>query len=157
MSKILVIGAGKRRVQGALHHDVQPYDGIDIVCDFWDLDRKVEKGSCDEIHATHFLEHIPMAETTAALVFINLLLKKGGKLYIEVPNFAWHGEEIVKNPRNRQIVEYAYGGQKDQWDYHYNGFTPEILEEDLMACGYKVTGLEPNSSIEAWAEKNVDA
>ncbi len=154
---ILVIGAGKRRVKGATHHDVQPFDGIDIVCDFWDLDKHVEKGSCDEIHTTHFLEHIPMADTQAALVFINLLLKPGGKLYIEVPNFAWHAKMILENPRNRQIVEYAYGGQGDEWDYHYNGFTPETLEEDLVDTGYKVVGIEPNSSIELWAEKTVNA
>lgn len=152
----LVIGAGKRRVQGAIHHDVQPFDGIDLVCDFWDISEHYANKTFDEIHATHFLEHIPMADTQAALVYINMLLKKGGRLYIEVPNFAWHAQEILANPRNRQIVEYAYGGQGDQWDYHYNGFTPEILEEDLMDTGYKIVGLEPNSSIECWAEKTVD-
>jgi len=94
-----------------------------------------------------------MAKTQAVLLKVKKLLVKGGRLYIEVPNFYWHALEIVANPLNRQIVEYAFGGQKNEWDYHYNGFTPELLHEDLSIAGFVVDNLVPNSSIECWAEK----
>jgi Cft2 family RNA processing exonuclease len=102
---------------------------------------------------THVLEHFPMAKTQEVLLLIRKLLKKGGKLYIEVPNFYWHALEIVANPLDRQIVEYAFGGQLNKWDYHYNSFTPELLHEDLGIAGYIVDSLVPNSSIECWASK----
>lgn len=149
----LVIGAGNRRLDGYQHHDVQELEGLDYVCDFWDLPKHIKAGSCEEIQMTHVLEHFPMAKTIDVLKLVHKLLKRGGKLYIEVPNFYWHAQEILVNPRNRQIVEYAFGGQKNEWDFHYNGFTPEILWQDLAKAGFEVGMLTPNSSIEVWSEK----
>lgn len=149
----LVVGAGERRVEGFTHHDIQDLPGIDIVCDFWKLPEHVKKSSCEEIHMTHVLEHFPMAKTGDVLKLLHGLLEKDGKLYIEVPNFYWHALMILQNPRDRQIVEYAFGGQLNEWDFHYNGFTPEILFEDLCTAGFEVTEIHPNSSIECWAKK----
>lgn len=149
----LVVGAGARHVEGFVHQDVQALTGIDIVCEFWDLPKHVKKNSCEEIHMTHVLEHFPMAKTTDVLKLLYGLLKKGGKLYIEVPNFQWHALKIMQNPNDRQIVEYAFGGQLNEWDFHYNGFTPPILVGDLTSAGFIVTSLAPNSSIEVWATK----
>lgn len=149
-SSKLVIGAGERRIEGAIHHDVQRLPGIDIICDFWELPKKVDR-KFTEIHMTHVLEHFPMASTYDALKVVRSLLSKGGKLYIEVPNFQWQAAMILKNPLSRQIVEYAYGGQHNAWDYHYNGFTPDLLISDLMTAGFIVDDLKPSSSIECWA------
>lgn len=149
----LVIGAGDRRVDGAVHHDVQELEGIDIICDFWSLPAYVETEYWDEIHMTHVLEHFPFAKTQAVLSVVKSLLKTGGKLYLEVPNFYWHALGILSNPMDRQMVTYAFGGQLNEWDYHYNGFTPEILADDLDQAGFEVKELKPNSSIECWSEK----
>lgn len=149
----LVIGAGTRHIDGFTHHDIQPLEGIDICCDYWDLPNHVEQGSCEEIQITHVLEHFPMAKTLDAVKLLFRLLKKGGKIYIEVPNFYWQCLMIVRNPLDRQVVEYAYGGQHNEWDFHYNGFTPQILREDLTSVGFVIDKLEPNSSIECWARK----
>lgn len=151
----LVIGAGERRLKGFVHHDVQPLEGIDIVCEFWDLPKHVEVGSCEEIHMTHVLEHFPMAKTHDVLVTIRMMLKEGGRLYIEVPNFYWHAEQILRNPLDKQIVEYAFGGQLNEWDFHFNGFTPDILAVDLLEAGLEVTELRPHSSIECWSRRAV--
>lgn len=149
----LIVGANDRQVEGYIHHDVLPLPGIDIVCEFWDLPKHVEAGSCEEIQVTHVLEHFPMKRTVEVLELLYDLLQDGGELYVEVPNFHWHAEMILQNPRDRQIVEYAFGGQVDQWDFHYNGFTPEILEEDLIMAGFSVDELLPESSIICWASK----
>jgi predicted SAM-dependent methyltransferase len=149
----LVIGAGERRVKGAKHHDIQPFEGIDYVCDFKELPKHVEAESFDEIYMTHFLEHFPIAETDEVLQIVRSLLKMGGRLYIEVPNFKWHALMILKDPLDEQIVEYAYGGQLNEWDFHYTGFTPELLRKYLEFNDFKIDGLDPNSSIECWSIK----
>ena len=149
----LIVGAGTRTLPGFTTHDVQALPGIDIVCEFKDLPKYVEPESCEEIHMTHVLEHFPMKDTINVLGTLYSLLAPKGKLYIEVPNFYWHAEEILKDPFNKQIVEYAFGGQLNEWDFHYNGFTPEILNEDLVDAGFTVLSLAPNSSIECWAQK----
>lgn len=150
--KKLVIGAGERRVEGAIHHDVQDLPGIDICCDFWDLPKNTAI-KYDEIYMTHVLEHFPFAKTQDVLKILYDLLKTTGKVYIEVPNFYWHALEIISDSFNRQMVEYAFGGQLNEFDFHYNGFTPEILREDLILAGFTVDELNPNSSIECWASK----
>lgn len=149
----LIIGAEDRRPTGYTYHDVQPLDGIDIVCEFFDLPKHVKKGSCEDIQMTHVLEHFSFKKTPEVLKILYDLLKKGGQVYIEVPNFYWHALEILTNPKNRQIIEYAYGGQRNEWDYHYSGFTPEILHEDLTNAGFIVQNLVPASSIECTAVK----
>lgn len=149
----LIVGANERQVEGYTHHDVLDLPGIDICCEFFDLPKHVEPSSCEEIQMTHVLEHFPMKRTVEVLELLYDLLQDGGKLYIEVPNFHWHAEMILQNPRDRQIVEYAFGGQTDQWDFHYNGFTPEILTEDLIMAGFSIDEMEPASSIMCWASK----
>lgn len=146
----LIIGAGERLEAGYIHHDIQNLPGIDVICDFWDLPDNVDN-DFNEIKMTHVLEHFPIAKTRAALGLIKDLLAEGGRLYLEVPNFEWQAQMIIEDPTNRQIVEYAYGGQHNKWDFHYNGFTPDILIEDLEAVGLKVMELRPNSSIECWS------
>lgn len=144
----LIVCAGERHKEGWTTHDVQDLPNTDIVCDFWDLTDHVKNQSCDEIEFTHALEHFPMRESRAVLRLLFGLLKPGGKIYIEVPNFYWHAEQIIQDPLNRQVVEYAFGGQLNKWDFHYNGFTPEILAEDMTDAGFYVESLQPLSSIE---------
>lgn len=131
----LVIGANERQIEGWTHHDVKPYPGIDVVCDFWDLPTKIEPGSCEAIQATHFIEHFPTAETPKLLALMKGLLAPGGTLYLEVPNFAWHAE-LVSQGRAEEAVYYAFGGQLDEWDFHKTGFSPTILEKKLTEAGF---------------------
>lgn len=151
----LIVCAGERHKDGWLTHDVQPFDGTDIVCDFWELPKHVEAASITEMEFTHSLEHFPMAKTQDVLRLLHDLLIPGGELYIEVPNFYWHAEQILVNPMDRQIVEYAFGGQLNEWDFHYNGFTPWILTEDLQTAGFEIVDMQPNSSIEVQVKKKL--
>lgn len=150
----LIIGAGERLKDGWVHHDIQKNDGIQIVCDFWELPIYVKNESCEEIEITHVLEHFPLKDTKASFDLLYKMLKPGGKIYIEVPNLTWHAEQILIDPTDRQIVEYMYGGQLNKYDYHYKGFTPELLREDLLASGFTVEELKPLSSIECRAIKS---
>lgn len=149
---ILVIGAGSRRVPGAVHHDIQKLPGIDIVCDIYDLPNRTSD-KYQEIHMTHVLEHFPMKDVQRVLKIVWSLLEGDGRIYIEVPNFEWHAKEILRDPGSRQIVKYAYGGQLNRWDFHYNGFTPDILISDLIDAGFRLDDIKPNTSIQLWATK----
>jgi predicted SAM-dependent methyltransferase len=149
----LIVGAGDRRLDGYKHHDIRPLDGLDYCCDFYDLGERIPLGTVEEIQMTHVLEHFPMGETQRVLRTLHGLLAEGGKLYLEVPNLFWHCEEILLNPTNRQMVEYMYGGQLNPYDYHYTGFTPELLNEELVLAGFTLIEMKPNSSIEVCVEK----
>jgi predicted SAM-dependent methyltransferase len=148
----LIISAGDRRIQGFTHHDVRNLPGIDIVCDLWDLPENVTQESCSEIQFTHALEHFPTADTQQVLTLIWGLMAPGAKLYIEVPNFAWHAQ-LVQEGRERDAVYYAFGGQLDEYDFHKTGFTPAILEEELLKAGFINIKLQPASSISVTCQK----
>lgn len=149
----LILCAGERQVSGFTHHDVKPLNGIDIVCDLLDISKHVNNNSCDKIHFTHALEHFPTKQVPEVLQIVKNLLKEGGELYIEVPNFAWHATLILNEHRDRDAVYYCFGGQEDEWDYHKTGFTPLILKEDLEKAGFKNIRVIDGSSLTAYCNK----
>lgn len=137
--------SGERRVQGFKHHDIKKYNGIDYVCDLYEITNFIEPESCEEIHFTHALEHFPKDDTVPILKMIYSLLRENGRLYIEVPNFSWHASLVLFEGRDRDAVNYAFGGQIDEWDFHKTGFTEKIIQEDLESAGFKgieISGLD---------------
>lgn len=148
----LVLCANTRQLEGFKHHDILPLAGIDYVCDLFSIGDFVKAESCDEIHFTHALEHFPTKQTPFVLDLIRGLLKQGGRLYIEVPNFAWHAS-LINDGRERDAVKYAFGGQLDEYDFHKTGFTPTILKEELEDAGFINVDIKDGSSLEAHCTK----
>lgn len=145
----LILCAGERHIEGYKHHDVKAYPGTDYVCDLFDIAKLVGEGECEEIHFTHALEHFSKANVPRVLALIYSLLKIGGRLYIEVPNFAWHSNLCLVEGKDREAIYYAFGGQLDQWDFHKTGFTEKILEEDLRLAGFKNIDVSGYDSLKA--------
>lgn len=146
----LILCAGTRHSPGFTTHDIQ--GNQDIVCDLFDIGKFVEPESCEEIHFTHALEHFPTKMTPQVLDLIYGLLRPSGRLYIEVPNFAWHASLLAKG-EDRQAVYYAFGGQLDEWDFHKTGFTKKILQEELEDAGFTGADIQDGSTLNAWAKK----
>ncbi len=150
MSRILLC-AGDRRIAGYKSHDVRPLDGLDYVCDFYDIPKTIDE-KFDEVQLTHALEHFPTKETQKVLGIMADLLESGGKIYLEVPNFAWHAQ-LVSEGKDRDAVYYCFGGQLDEYDFHKTGFTEFILTEELEKAGFEKIQVQNASSLSAWGYK----
>jgi hypothetical protein len=150
MSKLLLC-AGNRRLEGFESHDVLPLEGLTYRCEFFDIPKTITK-KFSEVHFTHAIEHFPVKQTQIVLKVIRDLLEDGGKLYIEVPNFAWHAQ-LVSEGRDRDAVYYAFGGQLDEWDFHKAGFTISILFEELTLAGFRNISIRDGSSLQCHCEK----
>lgn len=148
----LVLCANTRQLEGYKHHDVLDLPGIDYVCELFDIGKYVEPESCEEIQFTHALEHFPRADTQNVLELIRALLIPRGRLYLEVPNFAWHAK-LVMEGKDKEAVYYAFGGQLDEWDFHKTGFTPRILEDQLELAGFSHEEILNDSTMCVWATK----
>lgn len=148
----LILCANKRQVPGYKHHDVLPLEGIDYVCDLFDIGKHVEPGTCEEVQLTHALEHFGFKETQSVLELLKGLLKDNGRLYIEVPNFTWHATLLLEG-KQREAVYYAYGGQLDEYDFHKTGFTYQILKEELEKAGFRNIEISGSDCLLAWATK----
>lgn len=149
----LVLCAGTRHVKGYMHHDVVAYSNIDFLCDLKDIGKHIADNVCERIEFTHALEHFPTKEIVPILKMVRGLLKEGGELYLEVPNFEWHAKLLLHEGRDRDAVYYAFGGQEDQYDFHKTAFTVGILTEDLTEAGFKDIQVSNQSSLIATAKK----
>lgn len=147
----LVLCAGTRHTKGYMHHDVIAFSGIDFVCELKDIGLHVANGTCERIEFTHALEHFPTKEIVGILIMVRKLLKSGGELYLEVPNFEWHAKILLNEGREKDAVYYAFGGQENEWDFHKTGFTQNILRENLEEAGFGNIKVINDSSLIATA------
>lgn len=116
---------------------------VDIVADAGNI--PLEDGSVDLLYSQECLEHIPRREYGAVLDEWVRLLKVGGVLHVEVPDFLLCCEQVLRVDTlemDRGIMQLFYGGQENKYDYHFNGFTPRILRDDFEQRNVSVTSIK---------------
>jgi ubiquinone/menaquinone biosynthesis C-methylase UbiE len=66
--------------------DMLDAEGVDIVGDVYEVMKAFPDGSVDEVHASHFFEHIP--DVPVLLIELNRVLKPTGYIEVVVPHFS---------------------------------------------------------------------
>ena len=99
------------------------------------------------IYASHVLEHINRNEVHEVLGNWYSMLKNGGVLRLSVPDF----DSIVKiygASKNdvESVAGYLMGGQRSNYDYHYNVFNENSLTKLLLDVGF--------SEVDKWVPEN---
>lgn len=153
----LDLGAGdpttnEVQATGYVLQDVQPHEGIDLVCDIKELSTYVAPNSISELRMSHVLEHFTTDEAKSLLKTFYKLLQDDGKLIIIVPNFRWHAE-LVLNGHEKEAVYYCFGGQLDEYDIHKTGYTANILKNLLIEHKFALLTLTDETSISCVAVK----
>jgi hypothetical protein len=141
----LELGAGDRPTEGFVHNDTRELPDIEIVGDAATINSHSEVGnqSCSEIRATHLLEHFSFRRTNYILRNWYHALKPGGRLYIEVPHIFGHVAALNNGEISpSQFINYVYGDQDHEGNFHYAGFNAAILTENLVAAGFESIGIE---------------
>ena len=133
---------GEEEKEGWTILNAQKKSNTDLVGDIRDLSQ-FRDNSIEEVYASHILEHIKNLEIANVLKNLYRILSKNGKLFVSVPNLEVLSKAILDPNLNVQekyeITRIIYGGQIDDYDYHYFGFTREILNSLLIQAGfYKV-------------------
>ncbi len=130
-----------------------------VKMDIRKLDYKNE--TVDEIYCSHTLEHVPQEEVLSTLREWYRVLKKGGKVIINVPDmeyvagsllemcgfsmsetdqlpdgqFGFKESRVYNTPH--EIMKIIYGSQIHDGEYHKSGFVKETLTMDLRSGGFK--------------------
>lgn len=119
--------------------NIQAGNGVDHVGDIQDLSRFGDE-SCDEIYASHVLEHVPRARIVATLQGMHRILKPSGRLLLSVPDLEALCRLFVSpnldKPARVHVMRIIFGGQVDANDFHFVGFSLEILLDSLGAAGF---------------------
>jgi ubiquinone/menaquinone biosynthesis C-methylase UbiE len=144
----IVIGT-RSYLPGFTHVDIDPtplYDPktgqshpVDVVCDARDI--PLPDGCAEHVRSREALEHFPWGEYRDVLAEWARLVGPGGTLRIEVPDALAAYRQVLEADTlemDRAIQQIIFGGQSNQFDYHYVGLTPRMLTEDMEKLGLEV-------------------
>lgn len=124
--KKLNLGAGGREILGFEPRDAKTGDVI------WPLPD--EDASCDEIRASHVLEHFGHHQVQSVVNEWVRALKPGGVLKVAVPDFEKIASLYLKGAAI-PTQGFVMGGQSDAMDYHKTIFDRHELTEVLTNAG----------------------
>ena len=135
---------GMEKKEGWKILNIQKNDGrekhVDLVGDITDLSQ-FDDGSIEEIYASHTVEHIDNNDVQKTLKGIHRVLKDGGKFYVSVPDMDILCRLFLdpKAPLNikYEVMRMMFGGQVDEFDYHYFGWNMLLMEYFLKDAGFK--------------------
>lgn len=112
---------------------------VDVVCDARNV--KLPDACADLVYSQECLEHFPHAEYRDVLKEWCRLVKVGGDIKIEVPDFLAACKQVLDTDTlemDRAIQQIIFGGQANKWDFHYVGLTPRVLTDDLTKLNFGV-------------------
>lgn len=119
--------------------NIQKKPGVDFIGDITDLGQ-FDDESVEEVYASHVLEHVGIAKIAGTFNGLQRILKKGGKLYISVPNLETIAKIFIQAPEGKDkydLMTMIYGGQTDSHDFHYIGYWPSFLFSLLINAKFK--------------------
>ena len=154
---LLELGSGDRPFEdgrGWTHSDERVLPDIELVFDAADPPEDLD-GRCQEVRATHLLEHFSHRDTFKILRRWRRLLTDGGLLYLEVPNLEQQMRDLMNRARaDWETVRLMYGDQDYPGNYHKTGFTSRLLKEYLKESGYRRVEIQDIGLVlNAWAHK----
>jgi len=135
----LHVGSGAHRFPGWKNFDERADVRPDFVGDAKTLDG-VATNSCTHIYASHVLEHFPHAKIVPILKVWASRLKKGGKMWISVPDIDVIADLHCKHkdrlgPPSFPWNALIYGGQEYPGNFHHVGFNEKFLRYCMAKAG----------------------
>lgn len=108
------IGCGKNKAQGYIGVDSIAFEGVDIVHDMrqpWPW----KDGEVDEVHTSHFLEHLTGTERIHFFNELHRVLKPGGQARIITPH--WSHERAYGDPTHQwpPVCSWTYFYLEKSW------------------------------------------
>ena len=120
--------------------NIQKKDGVDFVGDISDLSQ-FKDDSIEEIYASHVFEHVIQKKIKSTLLGIHRVISENGKFYVSVPDMNLLCKIFLdpKAPKEVKVhvLRMMFGGQIDDFDFHYFGWDFKLLENYLLAAGFK--------------------
>jgi predicted SAM-dependent methyltransferase len=133
---------GKYKGEEWLNLDIEPHRGVDIIADASEL-IPLDTNSVDEIHCVHVLEHVTRDKFKPMLREMHRVLKTGGHLYVETPDFRGTIDRLQTAFANNDVdaihvwTTSVYGKNEREGMAHYMGFYEGLLRREFRHQGFK--------------------
>ena len=131
----LNVGAGNKRIAGYLAVDIDPATAPDVVADIASL--PYPDGSVDEVLSVHSIEHVHRWEGIAALKEWFRVLKSGGVLVVECPDFLKCCRNVVNGSPHNHGKLGLYGDHDFKNPYYTHRY---VWDEKELATEMKSVG-----------------
>lgn len=130
---------GKESKEGWKILNALPGANVDFIGDIRDLSQ-FKDACCRSIYASHVLEHVGQCDMLSTLKGLRRLLIPKGELMISVPDLdtlctLFMNKELPLQSRYH-VMRMMFGGQIDDFDFHYIGLNLEILLNYLEPAGF---------------------
>ena len=130
----LHIGCGKRIIPGYINVDIQPFPGVDLLCDIRAL--PVRDNSVDLFYSCAVIEHFGRREWKDVLAHRYAKLRPGGTLRLSTADFRSVCERYLEVGYIEESLGLVVGGQKDDYDWHGMIFDFDLLARGLTEVGF---------------------
>ena len=139
---ILNLGCGTNPFAGCINIDLIGLPHVDVVANASDLlshdQCRLWVGQVETIYAYHLFEHFSHSEALQAISQWRQLLKKGGRLVLEMPDIERLARLIVSGATDDMTMAYIFGSQDRDGQNHHWGWSPKSLTPVLLKEGFAV-------------------
>ena len=130
---------GKETKEGWKILNALDFEGVDFVGNVRDLS-DFPSACCAKVYASHVMEHVGQQHFLMTLQGIHRVLSTNGEFYFSVPDL----ESLCRlfldpklgSAERFHVMRMMYGGQIDDFDFHYIGLTHEFMLEYFSAAGF---------------------
>ena len=133
---------GKEKKIGWHILNIQHAENVDFIGDISDLSQFKDETITD-IYASHIFEHVLQENIESTLHGLYRILCQNGKFYISVPDMDILCKTFIDPKAPPQVkfhvIKMIFGGQIDQFDFHYFGWNFMLLNQFLKKTGFKKT------------------
>ena len=130
---------GKQAKAGWKILNAQAIDGVDYIGDVRDLGA-FEDGCCEKVYASHVMEHVPQKDFLRTLQGIHRILCNKGEFYFSVPDLEvlcqLFLDPKLEGPHRFHVMRMMFGGQLDEFDFHFIGLTAEFMMDFFKQAGF---------------------
>ena len=105
--RILDLGCGDNKVEGAVGLDNIAQTGVNIVHDLLHFPYPIESNEFDTIYLRHVIEHFNIDEINKIMNECYRILKKDGQLFINVPHV--FSIAAFTDPTHKQYLTFGSG------------------------------------------------
>lgn len=124
--KILDVGCGTNKVEGAIGLDYNPKTGADVIHDLGEMPYPFEDNEFDIVVSRHVVEHVP--DVMTFITELHRITKNGGKIQLATPHYT--NPDWASDPTHRNHIS----------SYTFNTFTQEKRNFDFYTTvNLKVT------------------
>lgn len=128
---------------------------VDVVCDARNIN--LPDDYADVVFTSECLEHFPRAEYQDALREWCRIVKPGGMIRVEVPDFLLACKQILEwdcLEGDRKMQQIFFAEQLNPFDFHFVGLTHRMLEDDFVSFGFEIKDIQRGDE---WGWLKVDA